>query len=498
MAHRINQTAFDLIAGTADDPALFFYAALKSPKLRRWQLDVCSQIHDQLARGKRHIRVLCRTCHGAGKTFLAAGLGVWWISTRPDSRGLTTAPTWAGVENLLWPEIARLYNGSRLRDVGFGRLLNTEFIVSQDRAGKPTWYLTGGSSDKPEKLEGHHSQRAAVRIVDEAKTVEHGVFVSTVGMLDAPETFDLWISTPSIRLGDFYDRDAKDTDPDLIRAVVTIEDLIAEGIPGKKEWKQKALIDYGGENSFEYRARAMAEYIDNAEGALYPFSWIERAMLSDQKRADRGLPVWHVETRPFVGYDVAGSVDGDENATAPVHGPDNFSRFEIGPLRSWKEQDTQISKDNAMEFARSVRAAGIRGDVQGLGKGVIDSMRREVDDRRLSLIIDEYRAADAAKDPERFQNRKAEDSWDFRAALEADRVRLPDSQILKEQMAGTKYEVRNGKIRIVDPKDSPDHLDAIITGLGDAAPETGAVAAEPGKKGVFVEDLPQTEGAVFG
>jgi hypothetical protein len=83
-------------------------------RLRLWQRRFYGQIRDQLGAGNRHIQAIARTCHGAGKTMATAGLALWWMATRAESRALTTAPSWAGVENLLWPEIARLNNGSRV------------------------------------------------------------------------------------------------------------------------------------------------------------------------------------------------------------------------------------------------------------------------------------------------------------------------------------------------------------------------------------------------
>ena len=483
---RINQDAFKLFAATAYDPALFFFAGLRVKYLRRWQFGVCDEIKRKFIEGKRHISVLSRTCRGAGKTFLAAGLGLWWTATRPDARGLTTAPGWEGVEKYLWPEIAKLYNGSRLREWSFGRMLTTEFLVDQNEQGRPSWYLMGGASDKPEKLEGHHSPRATIRIIDEAKTVETGVFKSTLGMLDAPETLDLWISTPGLRTGDFYERDLEG-DPEVIRSKVTIDDLIAEGIEGKREAKALMLQDLGGESGVLYRAHAMAEYIDSGEGVLYPFSWIERAMTA---------PRFKMGGRPTLGYDVAGSADGDENAVAPAWGPDHRRRIQIGEITAWKEADTQISKDRAMELARKFNARAVRGDVQGLGKGVCDSMRREVSEKKLSMGITDYRAADPARDPERFLNRKAEDAWALREMLEVDpkedpdggMIRLPNDPMLKKDMAAMKYEIRNGKIRVIDPPNSPDRFDATLLAIGSAGArwEGPRIKAEGA---VFVKDL---------
>ena len=92
-------------------------------RLRRWKLGVCEEFRGRLLAGKRHLEVLIRSCYGAGKTKLAAMLALWWTATRPDCRGLPTAPTWAALEGLLWIEVERLYRGSLLAAAGVGRLL---------------------------------------------------------------------------------------------------------------------------------------------------------------------------------------------------------------------------------------------------------------------------------------------------------------------------------------------------------------------------------------
>lgn len=430
-----------------DDPETFVEGVLEC-RLRLWQRRFYGQIRDQLGAGNRHIQAIARTCHGAGKTMATAGLALWWMTTRAESRALTTAPSWAGVENLLWPEIARLYNGSRvLRRSSFGRLLTTRFEVS------PGWYMVGAASDKPENLEGHHSPTAAARLIDEAKAVDQSVFDATLGMLDAPETLDIWISTPSIESGAFWERDIRGG-PGIIRAVVTIDDLVEEGIPGKSAWRENARKAWG-ETSDTYRARAMAEYIQNSEGALFPAGWVEAAMQqSFEVRAD-----------PVLGFDVAGSSDGDESVVALATGPDYGQRYSVRILDAWRERDTMLSKGRALAAARREKARDVRVDTIGLGKGVHDAMRMEFP--RTSA----YRATDQPTDRSRFINRKAEDAWFLRELLEAGRIRIGPDSLLKSQLVAMKYQIdRAGRTRIVDPADSPDRVDALLIALAACRP----------------------------
>jgi hypothetical protein len=453
--------AFEKVMARAHDDPQFFFEHVLNVKPRRWQRELHDEIKRRIKRGERHLQIHVRAAHGAGKGFESAGLVLWWQSTRPGARCLTTAPNWRDVEQLLWAEIRTLYAGSLLKIAGIGRMLNTMWDCDNG------WFATGASSDKPENLEGQHSLVAACRVVDEAKAVPDPVFVSTEGLLSSMETLDVWISTPSERVGKFYERD-RDGGPELIRKVVTIDDLVADNVPGALRWKQYALREYGGESSFEYRSRAMAEYIDNAEGGLFPYSWIERAMMSDEERVRRGLSVFHILHAPTLGYDVAGSADGDENVVAPVSGPDAQGRFEVGPLRGWHERDTEVSKAKVLEIARASHARCVRIDMQGLGHGVVFSTIAEIEARNLPLLVDEYRSADQSEEPERFLNRKAENAWAMRYCMERDGLRLPNEPKLREQLAAMRYEIKQGKIRIVDPKDSPDHFDAVLIGLGNA------------------------------
>lgn len=451
----------DLLARSHWDPEFFFLHVLRVPewtdtfgrkrRLRRWQEELLRKIREKLLSGERHIVVTVRTCHGAGKTWLVAGLVPFILATRPDSRALTTAPSWAGVENLLWPEVNRHYRESLLGALRWGDPLTTELRV------RDTWYAVGASSDRPEKLEGHHSQVCACRIVDEGKAVPDMVYTSTEGMLDAPETWDLWISTPSIRLGEFYERDARGGDG-IIRAVVTIDDLVEDGVPGRAEWRDRRLKSWGF-GSAEYQSRAMANYIDQAQGSLFPFSWIERAMELDWQPP--------ILSRPRLGFDVAGSVDGDESVVASAHELGDGRRV-ADVLDSWKQADTMVSKGRALELVRSTSAKEIGVDVVGLGKGPADALASD-------CHVEPYRASDPPLDRERFVNRKAEDCWAVRDLLEKNLLRLPNRPKLKAQMLGMRDEITaRGLHKVIDPADSPDEFDAILIAL--SARAVGAVS----------------------
>lgn len=434
-----------LLERCVDDPEFFFVEILRVKSLRRWQRRACAELRARLEAGQFRNALHVRSCHGAGKTFFVAGLLLWFEFTRPLSRGLTTAPTWKQVEDTLWREVASLYSGSLLYGQ-FGRLLAS----SLEFGG--VWFASGVASDRMENTEGQHSPTATIRIVDEAKAVPDYVFIATKGIFTSPEILDVWISTPSIQSGEFYERDVSD-DASVLRIVVDIDELIsdpnitAKDRDGFANWKLECIRDWG-EESPEFQSRVLARYVDNADGALFPASWIEKAMAAS---FDVALPV-------IAGFDVAGSVDGDENAVAVVAGPNGADQLHVRSIESWKERDTMVSKGRALAIARPAKAP-LRVDMQGLGKGVGDSLRQD------GWQVEEYKAANSARDSARFANRKAEDAWYLRDLLEKGSIRLPNDQRLKAQLAAMKYKIlASGKTQVVDPSDSPDLADAVIIG----------------------------------
>lgn len=450
---------FELRKRAYFDPLFFFRAWLRFDYLYSWQSRLLERIGARIQDGEKKVKVHIRTCHGAGKTLLAAGLVQAFMYTRPEPRCLTLAQSWVGIETLIWAELGRQWQGSLQGDLGWGKLLKTSLHLSKGS------FAFGMSSDRPGRLEGQHSPAAAMRVVDEAKEVPPESYEATNGLLDAPESWDVWISTPSIPDGNFHDRDVNGGD-DVIRVVVTVEDLIEDyrrfGYPslsGKESWRAECVKEWGGVTDPRFRSRCMAEYIDNVEGALFPLSWVERAFA-----ADFGNPTYLGAYRgtAIVGMDVAGSVDGDENALVPLQVLPDGRVQAIASILNWSEQDTMISKGRAQAYARELGIPKLRVDANGLGKGVLDASRQD------GFPTESYRSTEAAAKDEDFINRKAEDGFHVRGLLERGEIDLsrivePQRSKLRKQMAGMRYQVlASGKKKVVDPSDSPDLAEALI------------------------------------
>lgn len=108
-----------------------------------------------------HHNTAVHSCHEVGKSWVAAATAAWWLDTHPvgEARVVTTAPTQAQVEAILWNEI----NGFHERAGLAGRLNLTEWYFGNYLAGlgrKP-------SEHNPASFQGLHARFLLV-ILDEA------------------------------------------------------------------------------------------------------------------------------------------------------------------------------------------------------------------------------------------------------------------------------------------------------------------------------------------
>ena len=428
-------------------PFLFATEAV-GETLRWWQEDTLLNIGRDISQGRKHHELHVRTCHTAGKTKLAAILFLWWQMTRPGARALTTSDTWLQVENLIWKEIKTCYAKLQSRGFAMGRMLETEFQI------EPDWFGYGASSDKPARLEGAHSNTAAMRIVDEMKTVDWGLMKATQGLLHAPESFDLGISTPWTKAGPFYEID-RDGGSDLTRVVVTMADMIENGVEGSEYARQKMAKVCGGEDSPEFLARAMAQYIEPDAG----FGGVSAAALDDCMQRE---PRWDGPVR--VGLDVAHSTDGDESVITVMMGDDCVEQL---PLRI---RNTNQLASRTVERARYWGAESISVDAIGYGAGPVDDIK----EWGWGEKCHEFVASATPNTPTRFANRATEAAWELIERVNSREIGLPNDPVLRAQFLQVQFNPsEKGKIKLEKaPKidsggrktnaKSPDRFDSLM------------------------------------
>lgn len=156
-------------------------ADLVDPPELKWRRDPVGWIHERaraetwskqreiIQSVRDHHNTAVHSCHEVGKSWIAAATAAWWLDTHPvgEARVVTTAPTQAQVEAILWNEI----NGFHDRAGLAGRLNLTEWYFGKYLAGlgrKP-------SEHSPAAFQGLHA-RYLLLILDEAYGIPKNIW----------------------------------------------------------------------------------------------------------------------------------------------------------------------------------------------------------------------------------------------------------------------------------------------------------------------------------
>lgn len=138
------------------------------------QLAVAEAIRDG------HKQIAVRASHGVGKSHAAAGIVNWLFDCHRPSITLTTAPTQAQVEDILWKEI-------RVQRKGRPGL--------QPKAPRlelaPNHFAAGYTAKTADSFQGRHEERINI-IFDEAVGVGSEFFVAAESMMVGPD--DVWLT----------------------------------------------------------------------------------------------------------------------------------------------------------------------------------------------------------------------------------------------------------------------------------------------------------------
>jgi hypothetical protein len=424
-----------------------------------------------------HRRIAVRSCHAAGKSFLAACTVLWWISAYKGAIAITTAPTFRQVKKVIWQEIRRCYNGARF-PIG-GECLATELRMGD------SWYAMGLSTDDPDAFQGIHSYSGRVLVVlDEASGIPRELYPAIEGIATGDHCRILSIGNPTDPASSFADEcrskdvtrvriSAFDT-PNFTDFGITLKDIKEntweEKIDGQElpaphlitpRWVFE-MFNRWGEQSPMFQSRVLAEFPEQGTDTLIPLSWIERAQNNDV--APTGDP-------NVIAVDVA-RYGGDETTIYHRRGA------KLRLHHAARGTSTTETTGQSIRALRQLEASEILVDGAGLGAGVVDQLRDQ------NKPVRELNGANRANDNERFLNARAEWFWQLREAFDPSlpgEVDLDDTDdVLASQLSTIKYTVtRKGQIQIESKEDmrrrglpSPDRADAAsMAWVSDAAPD---------------------------
>lgn len=436
-------------------------------------------------------KVAVPSCHGAGKSHIAADLVAWWLDVHPPGEAfvVSTAPTARQVYGILWRYIRKAHKKAEGRGTPLaGRVLdNAEWKIAGELVG---WGRKPADHDE-NAFQGIHARHVLV-VVDEACgvpeqlwtaveaiTTTAGARILAIGNPDNPaSTFAKkcvpgsgWhvipidgMQTPNISIESLVRAAREELEPPLTDGQV--EQLVAEartaGAPETDDqrepvadrlreeliqaaWIADKVRTFGvGSNAWQSKVRG--QFPDEGQDTLIPLGLIQQALDRDYQLQADDPRILSVDVARF-GTDetVIGLREGD--------------RLRLLLKDAGKRRTTETA-GQAANLHREHRTHEIRVDGVGVGGGVVDELAED------GLPVVDVQAGQAAQDPVRFGNARAEWYWQLRTRFEQGDIDIDDEE-LAGQLQALKYKFdRKGRIFIESKDDmkkrgmpSPDRAD---------------------------------------
>lgn len=410
-----------------------------------------------------HRRTAVKSCHNAGKSFLASRVAAHWIATHPPGEAFvaSTAPSYPQVHAILWEEIRKAARNAQKNGTAIpGRVLQSDEWKLDDST-LVGWGRKPADTDE-HGFQGIHRQYVLV-ILDEACGIPRQLWTAVEAITTGPDCRILAIGNPDdpstefadvckpgsgwnvIRISAFDTPNFTDEEfPDKLRPLMLDPDWVEDK---KRRW---------GEESPRYVSKVLGEFPDIGEDVLISPSLIQAAI-------DR-----HCEPGPWsvLGVDVA-RFGSDRSVFCLRRGP--VARI----IGDFAKQSTTETTGKVIAAKAEHRVDEIRVDGVGVGGGVVDQLLEQGHD-----VVDMQSGAGAA-DSDHYANSRAEWWWGLRQRFEAGEMDLdPADDELVAQLGSIKYKfTARGQILIESKDDlkkrglpSPDKADALMLTAGAVAP----------------------------
>lgn len=384
--------------------------------------------------------VSCKSGHGTGKTTAVGAILLWFLSCFPSSQVVCTAPTSNQLRDALWARITELTEKmlptlrNRL-EITASRIQNVynraSFAVA--RTARP---------ENPDALQGFHSDNLLM-VVDEASGVGDTLYNPVLGALTGFNNKLLLISNPT-RLSGFFADTFKDSS--WVNHTMNAEESSLVQDEQVEFWRKKY-----GEDSDEYKIRVLGEFPSQDRDALFSLDSIETAMSNELRIPLTDPVVW--------GIDVGGrGGDGDESILARRYG-NRISDVTVIPRGDPSHIANWISRTYQCASTKD-KPVLIFVDVIGIGAGVYSRLKE------LRLPVREVIASTKSYDPKRYHNKRAELYCNFRDMLDSRLLKLPNDEVLKDNLLSIEYFFdKKGAYQLI-PKSkmikSPDRSDAVV------------------------------------
>lgn len=334
-----------------NSPTLFNREILKGKEFWRRQVEISKAFVDPSVRV-----ILCPAGNGVGKSWLLARLALCAFKTQPDSKVITTGPTFGQLKAVLWGNILNAYRGSELN--GQDAVRASDLSISTN----PEHFLIGINPDNIEGASGYHGNVIAISDESSALTAAKDEAIASWNCRKR-----VYIGNPNWPIGPFYEkctRQRLDPDPSvrLIKIPALESPAIQAGIRHSPDgladlaWLDDMRREYG-EDSNRWKVSVLAEFPDSSDDQLIDRGWLDLAFYAEPHAEDR--------TAPCMAIDLAAGQGGDR-AVLLVRTAHRVLRIEAS--NRW---DMEHTAKRAGEVLREfgIRPERVVYDMVGLGEG---------------------------------------------------------------------------------------------------------------------------------
>ncbi|MYL45044.1 terminase B [Virgibacillus halodenitrificans] len=405
-----------------------------------------------------HPMVSVRSGQGIGKTGIEAVSAIWFLTCRPNPRVVCTAPTRQQLNDVLWAEIAKWLETSKVKRMLKWTKTKVYMIGHEKR-----WFATARTATKPENMQGFHEDYMLF-IADEASGIEDKIMEAILGTLSGAENKLLMCGNPTRTSGVFYDSHHKDRANYKTHRVSSRDSK-------RTNKKNIAMLErkYGKESDV-VRVRVDGEFPKSEPDTFIALEHAEKAAMRDVYTEDgNGNLIIPSEAEIQIGVDVARFGD-DETTIIPRIGN------HVPYFKWYNKQDTMATAGNVIRVAKDmmttygINKCTIKIDDDGVGGGVTDRLREVISEEGLYITVVDCHNGHAAEDKEHFFNWGTE-SWAYlRELLHDGLIHIPNDEDIIGQLTTRKYTITSkGQIRLEAKEDmkkrglkSPDRADALV------------------------------------
>jgi len=386
--------------------------------------------------------IAAKSGHGIGKTTVEAWIILWFLTCYTNARVPATAPTGNQLVRILWPEIRKWLQRSKLK--GLFEWEKSKVYIKGEEEVCFAYYRAARS---PEALAGAHEDNI-LYILEEASGIEDEIWEPVEGALTTKNAKAMACGNPTRPEGNFY---RAFTDQSKFWHTFSFSSLDSPLVT--PEYCERMRLKYG-EDSDIYRIRVLGEFPKQASDTFIPLYLCERSLGFNLERDERFK----------LGVDVARF--GDNYTVWLIRAGGVLLHMERKQTMDTMEvagRTQQIMKDF------NIAAENVSIDSVGVGGGVVDRLHE------LNVGVNSINVGEPPIDETQYKNKRVELWGVIKQELIEEKLNLSilnNGEMTRDlcgELASPKYKITSkGQYQLESKEDmkkrgvqSPDIADAL-------------------------------------